>query len=679
MYRVVKLPFKSIFKNDDEFQEFNNKNITKINTAMIKVNKITIKTYQLLRLWVLDKYHSNVKIPKITEDTISMAMKSLNTSPIGTTGEKNRILYNEFIELNTNHLQFEREDASNLSYILASNITQMITSIENNIKLHFFDYINRFINSYFFHIYQDQITDKEFKKNLYKELTKVKKDLKDNTLTCDSKYHSFLNINRFNIVPAVFKTNYYFDIQIDPQQYLKHMIWMNLQLEEINGKMFQFFPLQSSIVPNYIHFDTVALIELLYETTDPIVDENIILTKKILKSKSSKYKKEVWEKFFNINVKSQVKDNYFFDYAFSTNCHIVSLRFLSEEQLIIKNETKAAIKKGAQAPIEEKIKKRLIKDKKRLEKEKKNPKFRNEIEQIDKKLSEINIELDKLNITIESEEEEEAKEEIPYVRKVKEDEFKYIDDVDKEELIGKHIFIDPGKKTLFSMIDDDGNRYNYSNGQRLHETKRLKYNKTLKNFKKKEGIIKIETTLSTFNSKSCNFDNFKAYIRKKNEINNLLFNKYLNKKFRKYKWFTYLNTVKSNKKMVDDIEKKYSKDHIIIIGDWSVGKQMKHMISTPNLTLKRLLAKKFKVYNIDEFRTSCLDWHYEGYCGNLNYTDKKGKTRELHSVLTYKMENSRLGCINRDNNGCRNIMKVFNHYIEYGERPLRFRRGVSIN
>jgi hypothetical protein len=30
----------------------------------------------------------------------------------------------------------------------------MITAIENNIKLHFFDYIKRFINCYFKNIYQ---------------------------------------------------------------------------------------------------------------------------------------------------------------------------------------------------------------------------------------------------------------------------------------------------------------------------------------------------------------------------------------------------------------------------------------------------------------------------------------------------------------------------------------------
>ena len=44
--------------------------------------------------------------------------------------------------------------------------------------------------------------------------------------------------------------------------------------------------------------------------------------------------------YYNINLKSQEKDNYYFDYALSTNCHTVSLRFLTEEQLIIKNETK---------------------------------------------------------------------------------------------------------------------------------------------------------------------------------------------------------------------------------------------------------------------------------------------------------------------------------------------------
>ena len=59
--------------------------------------------------------------------------------------------------------------------------------------------------------------------------------------------------------------------------------------------------------------------------------------------------------------------------------------------------------------------------------------------------------------------------------------------------------------------------------------------------------------------------------------------------------------------MLNKIENKYGKDIKIIIGDWSIGKQMRNFISTPNLAIKRKLNTRFEVYNIDEFRTSCLN------------------------------------------------------------------------
>jgi hypothetical protein len=43
------------------------------------------------------------------------------------------------------------------------------------------------------------------------------------------------------------------------------------------------------------------------------------------------------------------------------------------------------------------------------------------------------------------------------------------------------------------------------------------------------------------------------------------------------------------------------------------------------------------------------------------------------------MENNRKGCINRDKNGCKNIQKVFNSYMETGERPEKYRREYNIN
>ena len=84
--------------------------------------------------------------------------------------------------------------------------------------------------------------------------------------------------------------------------------------------------------------------------------------------------------------------------------------------------------------------------------------------------------------------------------------------------------------------------------------------------------------------------------------------------------------------------------------------------------------------NIDEFRTSCLSNKTEELCENLYLKFKKDpnqKERKIHSILTYQMENNRKGCINRDKNGCKNIQKVFNHYMETGERPEKYRREYN--
>ena len=51
----------------------------------------------------------------------------------------------------------------------------------------------------------------------------------------------------------------------------------------------------------------------------------------------------------------------------------------------------------------------------------------------------------------------------------------------------------------------------------------------------------------------------------------------------------------------------------------------------------------------------------------------------MHSILTYKMENKRLGCIDRDINACMNIKMFVECYLQDKERPLRFRRGVIID
>ena len=115
-YRCLKLPISSILYNDNEEVK---ENMNILQNAIIRTNAITTKTYFLLRLWVLHKYHSNQEIPEITEDTISMCMKSINKSTMGQKPKgNNAILLEEFQNLNT----FELEDGSNLSSILETHL-----------------------------------------------------------------------------------------------------------------------------------------------------------------------------------------------------------------------------------------------------------------------------------------------------------------------------------------------------------------------------------------------------------------------------------------------------------------------------------------------------------------------------------------------------------------------------
>ena len=150
-YQCLKVPIQKILNLDTNTNtNTNTKTLEIINDAVMRTNYITTKSYFLLRLWVLEKYHSNQGIPLITEDTIKMSMKSLVKASAGPKAKGNNLLLlQEFQKLHT----FSLEDGKNLSAILDYYTTTMITAIENNIKMNFMDYVKRFVNSYFKSIY----------------------------------------------------------------------------------------------------------------------------------------------------------------------------------------------------------------------------------------------------------------------------------------------------------------------------------------------------------------------------------------------------------------------------------------------------------------------------------------------------------------------------------------------
>ena len=76
---------------------------------------------------------------------------------------------------------------------------------------------------------------------------------------------------------------------------------------------------------------------------------------------------------------------------------------------------------------------------------------------------------------------------------------------------------DPGKRFIMYMKNKDGIRFRYSNRMHINRTKRLKYQRLIKNYKDKNEISKTE-----------------------NELIKILLEKYKAEVFRKYKRFNIL-------------------------------------------------------------------------------------------------------------------------------------------
>ena len=710
------------------------KTFQKINEAVLRGSRITQKTYFLLRLWVLKKYEEKIEIPDITPSLIGIAMCSiLKNKSESKFSDKNLLLYQEFKKLHN----FALEDGMYLRVPLDYYSIQMVTAIENNVKNNFIHFLNRFVNSYFKKKHETEIEDKKFKKTLMDELRLVKNDILNGTKLSHDKYHEWIDTHLNGILPSTFNKNIHYDIKTRPQRYLKHMIYMNIELEKIDAKLFQFFPLQTSTVPVHFNFDTTAINELLYkkiqkkEKNDDEDKNNNMTEEK---------KKKIWHTFFNIKMNdNDDKKNYKFDYTIITDGYSVSIRYVEKEKykqnqikeqkklegrnktkgISVKDKSKnASLKKEEKEEKNQKLiqegekeyednkegsvkkseYKHFCKERKDLEtkiEKLKQKKFKtksaisknlNLIEKFEKELEEMKEIIHKLNFK------KEEQEKLPFKKKGKtSEEFPYIDDVDKKNLEGTHIFIDPGKRSLLTMMNDEGKYLSYTNRRWLNETSRLKYRKRIEKRKlehdtkekdESNHILKKEKELSKLKSKSCNTTQFDLFIEKKLEGNTTF---YINPVFRRYKWYAYINKLRATSKMLNLIEDTYNRDRDkklkIIIGDWSIGKQMRHFISTPNISIKRKLKERFHhVYNIDEFKTSCIHHKMKSRCDNLylNIEDKKDPTkkenRKMHSILTYQMENKRLGCINRDKNSCKNIQTIFDSFMKTGERPAIFRR-----
>ena len=643
-FKSTKTSLKNILKHT----EINTK---KINDVVIKAHKIVIHTLQFLKLYMLHHYETNTYIlpDKVLILNVMKVVCGEKHTNAGKPPKKETVeLKDKLTAFYTEHYkpytQPEQLDYEYMSNVLSYLCEDIITMYENNIQLHYVDYVERFVNV----VWKKKMLVEKIRKifptkkekearirHLEKELRKIKNDLLnvDNSLayTSQTHYHSWITQQKKHILPnknKFQKQSIYYDLKCKPMDYFPCMIAMMKQVENELETISNVFPLRSSIAPGYIRLDTITLVNMLLRKEQGNKSDYSN------QGNTKKHEDKIWKFFFRTEKKVFSKTDFSFHHMIYTDGVGVSILFLRHDLV------------GKRLPSAKKS---------------------------------VSLEL-------------------------------YIDELNDYSTLQykKIVGIDPGKEDLIYCVDDaskDANVFRYSQNQRRKETKMKKYNNIILAMKTNKiqgegtnkSIIEYETELSNYNRKTLQIDKFKTYINEKNRINNILFGFYAKHLFRKLKFGRHINIKRNEQQMISNFRKMYGNpDEVVIcIGDWEQRQQMKYKEPTLGIGMRSLLRKnKYKVYLVDEFRTSCKCSNcHGGVCEkfmvrknprpkpkknkeNLKKERKYDEMRLVHGLLRCK---SGCGEWNRDRNGSSNIYKIAYQAIHNLERPSYLCREIKSN
>ena len=496
----------------------------------------------------------------------------------------------------------------------------ILTMYENNIKQHFIEYIERFVNviwekKYIINkIRKLQLSKKQKDErisHLCSELRKIKNDIinvENNEFKSKSFYHNWINEIKKFIIPnktKFDKDNLYYDLQCHPQDYLKCMIFMMNEIELQEKTILNVFPLRSDIIPKHIKIDTTSIVTLLLQSKDNCLNKSFFLRKGNLKRNEDR----IWEFFFRTERKCFRKQHYTFH-------HMICTDGVSCSILLIRNDMK-----GKRIP-----KKKITSTEKYID------------------------ELDKQD---------------------------YVKLKDK-----KLVACDPNMSDLLYCVDGttkSRNHFRYTQDQRRKETKLKKYRNIQLEIKNKQKIgnktvIEIEIELSNKNRKTLNIDKFKEYILEKNKLNEKLFKFYENELFRKLRLNSYINRLQSEQKLIKQFIEKFGKPENIVlcIGDWEQKQHMKYKEPVKGKGFRDLFRKNgFDVYLVNEFRTSCRCFKCSGECTTFRTCNnpRPWKKNEIISRHGLTMCKTCKALWNRDENSSCNIYKIAQLAIQQQERP----------
>jgi hypothetical protein len=215
---------------------------------------------------------------------------------------------------------------TNMSQILFYLTTDLLTDYENNIKQHYVEYVERFINVVFRKKEKCASMSKEKKSKFLASLRKIKNQLLHCEACPDLQSH-VPHIRPSRLLP---KDDLYNDLQRSPQDYLPCMLYMMRWVEAQGETIYNVFPLRTNIIPKYIRLDTATLVKLFitpqnratYGTKEELLSHGNLLRRQA----------DIWGFFFRTEMRcfaSQPKNRYQFNFMIETDgvaCSILWVR-----------------------------------------------------------------------------------------------------------------------------------------------------------------------------------------------------------------------------------------------------------------------------------------------------------------------------------------------------------------
>jgi hypothetical protein len=183
--------------------------ISKLIEASLRANGIMTHTLQFLKLYIIHCYDSEIPLPRIDRQFVTSIMKVICEKP--KTGKppsnETKLLKERLTVFFDQHYQptmmTEILNYVHLNTVLDYMSTDIITMYENNIKQHYVEYVERFVNVSWrkkelvtiIKKYKKTVArKKEAINKLCRQLRKIKNDLlrPDQAMTSHNLYHAWI-------------------------------------------------------------------------------------------------------------------------------------------------------------------------------------------------------------------------------------------------------------------------------------------------------------------------------------------------------------------------------------------------------------------------------------------------------------------------------------------------------